>query len=186
MSTLLESGCVGQFFNYAITFMITEQKSVQVLEMLRFALYSDGADLWVKSQVALGKIKGRGGSVQLRVGLGWLVSLWETLRIGRASGRVVCLVWCINARVDDFIYTSITLLYTLRFSKIGKFLRTQHKSRITVYNGFLLGSISLSGTGRGCIDFSSGYLGCTEIHKARFLIQFKVETTLEYSTKSRS
>ena len=36
---------MGQFFNYAITFMITEQKSVQVLEMLRFALYSDGADL---------------------------------------------------------------------------------------------------------------------------------------------
>ena len=65
----------GEFFNYAITFVITEEKSVQGLEMLRFALYSDGAGLWVKSQIALGKIKGRGGSVQLRAGLGWLVSL---------------------------------------------------------------------------------------------------------------
>ena len=47
-----------------------------------------------------------GGSVQLRVGLGWIVNQRGDSENRTACGRVVC--WGRNAWVDDFIYTSIT------------------------------------------------------------------------------
>ena len=126
-------------------------KISQGLEMLRFALYSDGAGLWVKSQIALGKIKGRGGSVQLRAGLGWLVSLRGDSKNRTClwpSGLFGLVHKCLGGWFHLYQHY-LTLCVSVKLENSSEFSTNQ-----AISNEFPLGWFSVSGTGRGCIDLA--------------------------------